>query len=229
MALTYCIADLHGRHDLLMRSLDAIYRHARRNSPGPNTIITTGDYVDRGPDSAGIIDELMKPAKNNWIRIRLQGNHEAMMVDTYNGKWSMMNWLQNGGGQTLLSYGQSVGDAPDPKTFIPKLHINWIAGLPKIHIDKHRVYVHATVDPSIPLDEQTDHTMQWGLYGPYQGGHGDYHVVHGHEQFAHGPMKYEGRTNLDTGSFYTGRQVVGVFDDNLAGGPIDIIEVFDEK
>jgi serine/threonine protein phosphatase 1 len=98
--------------------------------------------------------------------------------------------------------------------------------LPLTHVDKHRVFVHAGVDPTRPLDDQKEQVLLWWLYPDGADiGHGDRHVVHGHDQFAHGPLKFEHRTDLDTFAWYTGRLVIGVFDDAKAGGPIDFIEI----
>ena len=69
----------------------------------------------------------------------------------------------------------------------------------------------------------------WKIYkGPDQRGHGTRHVVHGHHQNRDGPVTIEGRTNLDTQAWYTGRLVIGVFDDEVAGGPVSLIEVHGE-
>jgi len=68
--------------------------------------------------------------------------------------------------------------------------------------------------------------LLWWLYPDNADiGHGDRHVVHGHHQFADGPKCYRRRTDLDTLAWFTGRLVIGVFDDDIAGGPVDFIEV----
>ena len=67
--------------------------------------------------------------------------------------------------------------------------------LPLMHVDRHRVYVHAGVDPDLPLAAQDPDQLLWKIYqGPDQGGHGTRHVVHGHHQFRDGPVTIEGRT-----------------------------------
>ena len=99
--------------------------------------------------------------------------------------------------------------------------------LPLMH--RHRVYVHAGVDPDLPLAAQDPDQLLWKIYkGPDQRGHGTRHVVHGHHQFRDGPVTIEGRTNLDTQAWYTGRLVIGVFDDEVAGGPVSLLEVHGE-
>jgi serine/threonine protein phosphatase 1 len=133
-------------------------------------------------------------------------------------------WLDNGGGATLLSYGQRADQFADPSV-IPREHIDWINGLPLYHVDIHRLYVHAGVNPNRSLEDQTEHTLIWKRYSAGDaGGFGALHIGHGHEPFEDGPMLFDGRTDLDTGAFHTGRLVAGVFDDEIPGGPIDLIE-----
>lgn len=97
---------------------------------------------------------------------------------------------------------------------------------PLMHADIHRLYVHAGVDPNVPFDQRTEKTLLWNRYADgFLFGFGSYHVVHGHDSFPDGPRLYEGRTNLDTRAWRTGRLVIGVFDAEKAGGPIDSITV----
>jgi hypothetical protein len=80
-----------------------------------------------------------------------------------------------------------------------------------------------------PLDEQDADNMIWKIYpDDDDGGHGQRHVVHGHHQHAHGPIFKKNRTNLDTLAWYTGRLVIGVFDDAAPGGPSEVLEVHGE-
>lgn len=105
-------------------------------------------------------------------------------------------------------------------------HLEWLEALPLMHIDLHRVYVHASVDPRLPLNQQPEQACLWYLYDDEdEGGHGDFHVVHGHEHFVSGPVLKKHRTNIDTFAWSTGRLVVAVFDDDVAGGPVELIEI----
>lgn len=224
MPFTYVIADLHGRFDLLEIAIDAIMRRPPSHMPG--TIVTLGDYIDRGPHSCQIIDQLIKglgdPA---WKLISLAGNHEHIMLETIRKPLHPDWWLGNGGGPTLLSYGHPPKGEYDP-TVVPAEHLDWIAALPLMHVDKHRVYVHAGVEPHIPLNKQPAQVLTWKLYNHNTDkGHGGLHVVHGHHQHEKGPKLWKNRSNFDTLAWYTGRLVVGVFDDDKPGGPIDTIEI----
>ena len=95
-----------------------------------------------------------------------------------------------------------------------------------MHVDAHRLYVHAGVDPGIPLGQQSETTLLCKRYPKeFSDGFGALHVVHGHDNHPEGPLLYEGRTNLDTLAWRTGRLTVGIFDDDRPGGPIDFIVV----
>jgi serine/threonine protein phosphatase 1 len=222
MSKTYAIADLHGRIDLLEMAVAKIADHAEL----PATLVTLGDYVDRGPDSRQAIERLMKGLDDKgWRLICLKGNHEDIMWQTCRGivpdcDW----WLTNGGGATLISYGQEEGDEADV-TVVPDEHLRWIERLPLMHVDKHRIFVHAGLDPNCSLDEQDPQEVIWKIYNDHDnGGHRQRHVVHGHHQHANGPILMKNRTNLDTFAWNTGRLVIGVFDDDTPGGPLEILE-----
>lgn len=212
MSKTYVIGDLHGQFDLMQQALAEIERS--RHSGG--TVVFLGDYVDRGPQSKQVVERLMQGPPAGWRWVCLKGNHEDMMAETIGGPdegW----WLGNGGDATVASYG---GD-------IPREHLEWCRSLPMMHQDKHRVYVHAGVEPSRPLTEmeQGESVLLWMRYPENCDVECDKHVVHGHTPFRDGPVLMAGRTNLDTGAVFFGRLVVGVFDDDKPGGPAGLITI----
>jgi hypothetical protein len=103
MSETYAIADLHGRFDLLEMALARIAERAE----SPATLVTLGDYVDRGPDSCKIIERLMAGVgRDSWRLICLKGNHEDIMWQTCRRLPDVDWWLTNGGTAMLISYGQ---------------------------------------------------------------------------------------------------------------------------
>lgn len=210
MSRTYVIADIHGRLDLLELALSEI------ESRTPGTVIFTGDFIDRGPESKGVVDRVMAgPTDPAWRWSVVRGNHEDMALHCADGT-DLHWWIQNGGAQTLQSYGGPI----------PVEHLNWFASLPRITWDKYRVYVHAGVDATVPLEQQDEHTTQWKRYPKgWASGHGERHVVHGHTPQPDGPELFEGRTNLDVGSFFTSRLAIGVFDNDKPGGPVEVIGV----
>jgi serine/threonine protein phosphatase 1 len=233
MSRTYVIADLHGRFDLLCRTLDLI--HADAGDLG-GTLIVLGDFVDRGPQSRNIIDLLMTgPSRPNWEWIALQGNHEAMMLEALSAPNAnlMRWWVGNGGGQTLQSYGYASGDDLLPLK-VPVEHLEWLASLPVYHEDQWRIFVHAGVPSHQPVAEAKVETLQWMLYPsdedyPDAEVHDDArhcsgkHIVHGHHQSASHPLLKPHRTNLDSFAWNTGRLAIGVFEDDYPA-PVKIMD-----
>jgi serine/threonine protein phosphatase 1 len=220
--LTFVIPDLHGRFDLLKTAVARIVAYASGQAA---TVVTLGDYVDRGPDSNRIIESLMGWPPENLRLVALKGNHEEMMwrscTELPDAGW----WIANGGDRTLLSYGQDLAEQPKLRV-IPGPHLDWIAQLPLLHVDKYRVYVHAAVDPARALNQQDHRVLLWKRYREgFDVGHGDRHVVHGHQAMARGPIVMKHRTNLDTMAWKTGRLIIGVFEDQKAGSAIEFIEI----
>jgi serine/threonine protein phosphatase 1 len=214
MTLTYVIPDIHGRYDLLNEGLAEI---TARGDAG--VIVTIGDYVDKGPQSKQVVDRLLSDVAEGWRLVALKGNHDAMMVEALRDPSRMAAWIAKGGDAALASYGG------DPAA-VPPIHIAWLDRLPLMHVDAHRIYVHAGVDPEFALDQQSEVTLLWKRYPKgFPGGFGDRHVVHGHDNFPEGPLLYEGRSNLDTLAWRTGRLTIGVFEDDRPGGPVDFIVV----
>jgi serine/threonine protein phosphatase 1 len=216
MTLTYVIPDIHGRYDLLSEALAEI---TARPGGEVGSIIAIGDYVDKGPDSRQVIDRLLPGVADGWRFVALKGNHDAMMVEALRDPARMASWIEKGGDTALASYGG------DPAA-VPAAHVAWLDQLRLMHVDAHRLYVHAGVDPELPLDQQSETTLLCKRYPKgFSGGYGDLHVVHGHDNYPDGPLLYEGRSNLDTAAWRTGRLTVGIFDDDRPGGPVDFIVV----
>lgn len=216
MSFTYVIPDIHGRDDLLVRALDEINRYA---SGATGVIVTIGDYVDKGPHSRQVVERLLPGIGGGWRFVALKGNHDAMMVDGLRDAAKLAFWRERGGDTALASYGG------DPAA-VPQAHIAWLDRLLLMHVDAHRLYVHAGVDPGLPLDQQSEKTLLWKRYPKNDSsGFGERHVVHGHDNDPEGPLLHHGRTNLDTAAWKTGRLTIGVFEDDRPGGPVDLIVI----
>jgi len=216
--LTYAIGDIHGRLDLLERAAMTIAGHAAGRD---YRVICLGDYVDRGPDSRGVIAFLMRETRLGRF-VCLKGNHEAMMLEALRGPY-MGLWLRNGGEETMASYNGRPQDD----------HLDWLDGLPIMQTEADRIYVHAGLRPGRPLEAQDEESCLWIRERFLRAGADELpgHVVHGHTPYHAGkrepaqPERLPHRTNLDTGAYATGVLVVGVFDPEIPGGPLDLIRV----
>src|SRR5258708_7146939 len=156
MSLTYVVPDLHGRFDLLCEGLERIAAHAAGQA---GTVVMLGDYVDKGPDSKQVIDRLMSGLAEAWKFFPLKGNHDAMRVEALRDPAKMDAWIEKGGDTALASYGGEAGS-------VPQSHIAWLDRLPLMHLDQYRLYVHAGVDPGLPLEPQTPKTLVWKPHPP---------------------------------------------------------------
>ncbi|MFT5466563.1 MAG: serine/threonine protein phosphatase 1 [Verrucomicrobiales bacterium] len=145
------IGDIHG-------CLNALETLAERIPLRPESdfLITLGDYVDRGPDSKGVLDWL-----RSWPgeKVNLRGNHEIMMLEAASGGTWAGGWEHVGGRETLASYG--VGATLKD---VPEAHWDFIGTLaPWFEIDSH-FFVHANADPSLDLADQFETELFWERY-----------------------------------------------------------------
>jgi serine/threonine protein phosphatase 1 len=171
-------------------------------------LIFLGDYIDRGPNSRGVIEYLMalQQGKPDLVSC-LMGNHEDMLLAAADDSDWEERWLRNGGLQTLESYG--VADA----SRIPKAHINWLRALPRFHDDGQRFFVHAGVHPDRPFDQQDEHDLLW-IREPFLSSGKDFGrlIVHGHTPLPTGiPDIHSNRVNLDTAAVYGGPLTAALF------------------
>jgi len=215
MPLIYAVGDIHGSYDKLTRLLKHCHTHRGRRSA---RFVFVGDYVDRGRHSREVVDLLidMQRAEPRQVSC-LRGNHEEMLL-TASRHCDQALWLCNGGDMTLRSYNVRSAES------IPGEHLAWFESLPLSDCDDKRFFVHAGIDPGIPLDRQNKNTMLW-IREPFlsdQRDHGLY-VVHGHTPLETGlPEHRHNRLNLDTGAVFGGPLTAAVFDDT-AIGPIAFI------
>jgi aromatic-L-amino-acid decarboxylase len=144
---TIAIGDIHGCSRAL-HSLLAVIRPERSD-----TLITLGDYVDRGPDSAGVIN-IMTDLISSCTLIPLLGNHELMMTNGLKSRREFEFWMFNGGKATVKSYGGNMNKMPmHHRTFL-----NFCK--PWYETDTH-IFVHAAYDPELPMEEQPEELLFW--------------------------------------------------------------------
>ena len=206
----YAVGDIHGRADLLRILLDMIQEDAARAPAGPQRrIVFLGDYVDRGPDSKGVIDTLLAKAPAGFSACHLSGNHEDMLLTFLDRPESGSHWLWNGGNETLRSYGV------DTESDLPALRDRFRAALPTPHYDflrtlrMHEVigdyaFVHAGVRPGVAIADQDPADLLW-IRDEFLTSDAEFGkvVVHGHTPTRQ-PVLAANRIGLDTGAFSSG-------------------------
>jgi serine/threonine protein phosphatase 1 len=208
--LTYAIGDVHGCYPQLRNLISHCMDHRGRN---PYRLVLLGDYIDRGRGSREVVELLIELQASRPERIVcLRGNHDDMAVMAARGgdPWA---WLANGGGATLRSYGVGRAEQIAPR------HLDWMESLPLSFADEWRFFVHAGIDPDLPLDAQEKETLLW-IREPFLSDPRDHGllVVHGHTPTEEGvPELRPNRLNLDTGACYGGPLTAAVFEEGAAG------------
>lgn len=222
----YAIGDIHGRADLLEKLLTELEARAGEDlrENGKPVLIFLGDYVDRGPDSAKVIDLLLQDRPEGAGRRFLKGNHEQSMLAFLEDPIANAAWLRQGGAETLLSYGVQppapVGAqerdlheaAQQLKANLPAEHVVFFNRLERYVEMGDYVFVHAGVDAGRALEDQTDADLYWirdrFLTSKRRFSH---RVVHGHTP-AEAPYADERRIGVDTGAYASGMLTAARFE-----------------
>jgi serine/threonine protein phosphatase 1 len=205
MPLICAVGDVHGSLGKLRTLVARCEQHANGR---PITFVFLGDYIDRGPESAGVIAYLIDlQSRLPGHVIALKGNHEDMALEVLAGTRPANHWLSQGGAATLRSYAaQSPGD-------LPHGHLEWLRGLRLSYDDGRRFFVHAGIDPDRPLDDQDEHDLIW-MREPFLSDRRDHGrlIVHGHTPCAT-PELRRNRLNLDTGAVFGGLLTAAIFEE----------------
>jgi len=209
----YAVGDIHGHSEKLRRVLGKILSEAEAWK-GKTDIVFVGDYVDRGPDSRGVIDLLLGLPETVTAHF-IRGNHEQALLDFLDDPFDYPAWQRFGADETLLSYGvpppapSKISDVREARNrfaaALPVHHRQFFASLvPSVTIGDYH-FVHAGVRPGVPLARQTDHDLMWireeFLLSDEK--HGKI-IVHGHTPYPE-PVQRPNRIGVDTGVYITGR------------------------
>jgi serine/threonine protein phosphatase 1 len=205
MPKTYAIGDIHGCLAKLRALITRCERDAGRE---PMTVVFIGDYIDRGPDSRGVVEDVMRlQARLGANAVTLKGNHEDLLLAAADSSMSAGNWLLNGGDKALRSYG--VASARE----LPTDHLAWFRALRLSFDDGQRLFVHAGIDPDRPLDDQDAHDLVWirERFLTDKRDHGRL-IVHGHTPLRTGmPDLRPNRLNIDTAAVFGGPLTAAIF------------------
>jgi serine/threonine protein phosphatase 1 len=219
----YAVGDIHGRLDLLVEMQSLILAHAL-SQPRSVTVVWLGDYVDRGPSSREVIDQLIAFSAGPLRSIFLMGNHEEALLRFLIDPRSGHQWCNFGGLATLISYGVDVSKFRLGRG-AGKTRSDFLAALPRSHQDfllalsfsfaiGDFFFCHAGVRPGVDLDKQDPQDLIWirdeFLYCGEDFGK---MIVHGHTPVRE-PELRRNRVNVDTGAFATGRLTCAVIEES---------------
>lgn len=211
----YAIGDIHGRLDLLDRLMEAIDADDAARPPAETHLIFLGDLIDRGAQSAAVIDRTLQIMNSRANVTVIGGNHEEVFLRALEGDRKALRFcLRIGGRETVLSYGISVADY-DASDFneladllarnVPDTHRAFLRSLPHSVTLGDYLFVHAGIRPGVALEEQRPSDMKWirDEFLDHQGYEGRV-VVHGHTPTAEVEHRHN-RIGIDTGAWESGR------------------------
>ena len=210
----YAIGDMHGRLDLVDAMHGMIRVDAADAGSAHVVVVYLGDYVDRGPDSKGLVDRLLERPLAPFESVYLKGNHEDLMLEFLLHGTRGAAWLNNGGDATLASYGVRP---PSPyaedehaaarRAFIDRLparHRAFFGALRVRHREGDYLFVHAGIRPQVPLEAQEERDLLW-IREQFLDCDDEFGVcvVHGHT-ITGTPTIKKNRIGLDTGAYRSG-------------------------
>jgi len=228
----YAVGDIHGQVTMLRAMLDRLRSLPLRDD---DILIFIGDYIDRGEDSRAVIQTLLQLREERSGVVFLRGNHEQLILEARKGPppepadregymllaESLLNWLQNGGAETLYSYG--VEDFMRWWEFIPESHWEFIRATELEYITEHYHFVHAGLLPPGKTWEGADWDLDPRLWirEPFLKSKADFggrRVVFGHTPQTSGrPLLQRNKIGIDTGAVYGGPLTTVVLEENFTG------------
>ena len=210
----YAVGDVHGHDDLLGPLIAMIEADIAARGPAEVTIVFLGDLIDRGPQSAEVVERL-RIYRPLGVRVEfLTGNHEEVLLRILNGDGNLVaDWLRFGGAQCARSYGLSAAQLdempPDQavsalRSAIPPEHQSFLSSFADTFRAGDYLFVHAGIRPGVPLAQQAQADLRW-IREPFldHPGRHEAMVIHGHTirpEVDEGP----GRIGIDTGAYLHG-------------------------
>jgi len=210
----YVVGDIHGRLDLLDQLLARIDDDLRRNPARKTLLVFVGDLIDRGPQSAEVVERLRTYRRDGVRPVFLLGNHEEVLLRILNGDAALIQkWRWFGGAECLKSYGVDAAKLPEQpgaeavaaiRAAIPKEHIEFLESFVDTCRFGDYLFVHAGIRPGVELEQQTQNDLRW-IREPFlldETDHG-FVVVHGHTITPEVDER-QNRIGIDTGAYRTG-------------------------
>jgi serine/threonine protein phosphatase 1 len=216
----YAIGDIHGCSDKL-RALHRAVALDLAERPVPAAVLVhIGDYIDQGPDSAGVLDVLIgPPPAPGLVVVNLMGDHERMLIDALAGdRAAATDWLWAGGRNSLASWGIDPALPRERwEAALPAAHVAFLRSLVRMHREGEYLFVHAGIRPGVALGDQTLDDLTT-MRQPFLFTDGDLGaiVVHGHSNTPQ-VVTTTNRIAIDTGAGMGGRLTCVVLEEDLLG------------
>jgi len=210
----YAVGDVHGRADLLKQLFARIDEDIKDNPIAETIHIFLGDYIDRGQDSAAVLDLLIERAGGHRMTC-LKGNHEIYLSEFLENPRILASWAHYGALPTLVSYGLTPTINASPReqadlalglsNAMPKSHGEFLADLKLCFACGDFFFAHAGVRPGRPLSRQREEDLLW-IRDDFLLHEEPFEkiIVHGHTPVRE-PDVRTNRINIDTGAYATGR------------------------
>jgi len=218
----YAVGDVHGCLDRLEALHELIAGDLAARPADQAELVHLGDYVDRGPDSAGVVARLADGALPPRVPVvNLMGNHEHMMLAALaatGGVDAIGLWLGNGGADSLASWGVPRSAQPrEWASYLPKPHLLFLRDLAVRHAAGGYLFVHAGIRPGIPIERQSRHDQMW-IREPFLSSNEPFGpvVVHGHTPRLE-PVVRPNRIGIDTGAVMGGALTCAVLEEDRLG------------
>jgi serine/threonine protein phosphatase 1 len=210
----YGVGDIHGRLDLLDQLLETIHSDIASRPARKVLLVFVGDLIDRGPNSAQVVDRLRTYKHPGVQAVFLLGNHEEVLLRILKGEAELITkWRWFGGSECLQSYGVDISqlaglsdeDAVDVvRKAIPKTHVEFLESFDDSCRFGDYLFVHAGIRPGVELDQQRQSDLRW-IREPFlfdETDHG-FIVVHGHTIRPEVEVR-PNRIGIDTGAYRSG-------------------------
>jgi serine/threonine protein phosphatase 1 len=216
----YAIGDIHGCARQLANLHDMIAADLACRPVASALLLHIGDYVDRGADTAGVIERLVGGCPIPGMDIvNLMGNHESTMLEALSGERAAgTDWLFAGGKAALQSYGIDPEGPRDVwARVIPRAHQDFLRGLVLMHREGGYAFIHAGVRPGIALaDQARDDLLRSRQPFLYSEANFGAVVVHGHTPVK-APVVRHNRIAIDTGAVFGGVMTCLVLEADMLG------------